>query len=146
MSSPPAAPPAPATSSPPPSPQSPDAWTDFVAFVSKERRLLGPHLEECLLAEVRDGTMELAVPKGFHHEYLARREMLNALEELAGRFYGRPMKLALRVSEASLRPAKPAVDPTKLKQDALEDPKVRSALEILGGEVRDVKPRNAQGE
>jgi len=137
----------PAVREPAQAPQSASGdWDAFVAFVGKEKMMLAPHLKECVFAGAADGTLELAVPKGFHHDYLARRENLNVIQELAGRFYGRQMKISMRVSEAAQRPAKPAVDKQKLTQEVRDHPTVRTVLDILGGEVKDVKPRGAAGE
>ena len=42
--------------------------------------------------------------------------------------------------------AKPAVDKQRLAQEAKDHPTVRTVLDILGGEVKDVKPRTASGD
>jgi DNA polymerase-3 subunit gamma/tau len=134
-------------SAPPPAAAAGDgSWEGFLAYVGTEKMFLAPHLKECVLSGLGDDKLDLLVPKGFHHDYLARSENLRVVQDLAARFWGRQIQVAMRVSEASLKPAKPVADKAQLRQEALEDPKVRTVLEVLGGELKEVKPRGARGE
>lgn len=129
----------------PAAPRGDTSWESFLDYARKEKRGLAAFLDSCILATAGEGELELGVPKEYH-AHLSKRENVLAIQELAGSFYGRPMTVAMRIAEASMKPAKPAVDKQKLTQEMKEHPTVRTVLDILGGEVKDVKPRGASGE
>jgi len=125
----------------------PDQWGRFVAFVGAERATLAHHLEQCELARLDARGLEILAPKGFYFDYLSRADHVKEVEDLARRFFGSPV--ALRVSAATApngRTAKaPAEEPGRpgpeLTDAALGNPVVRAAVEILGGQVQEVRVR-----
>ncbi len=98
-----------------------------------------------LLARTPD-TLTIGVPEGFAATRLeARRE---AVEALCARLFGRPLRV--RIEPLSQRPAQartaPALDADQLRQRrqaALNHPSVNTAMEILGGEIVDIRPVGA---
>jgi hypothetical protein len=89
---------------------------------------------------MRGGTLELEVPGGFHRDYLVRDEQMSLVENLASRFYGSPVRLSLREAARAEAPRgkKQAAGEAK-PRDLLREPAVQAVIDILGGEVREVK-------
>ncbi len=122
-------------------------WGEFVAFAARERPTLAHHLETCSLVRVDEEVMEIEAPRGFRSDYLGRRDHLSQVEDLVQRFFERPLQVSLRVSDAASRGAasepndEAHVSRTDLTEAALGNPVVKAAVEILGGEVSEVKPR-----
>jgi DNA polymerase-3 subunit gamma/tau len=138
------APPPPAE--PPPPEESGQPWEGFLAFVSRERPTLGHHLGTCTLFRLEGSALEIEAPAGFRHDYLARRDHVAELEDLARRFFGRELRVSVRPrSEANGNGAKRREERSESQADltaaALGHPTVRAAVEILGGEIAEVRPR-----
>jgi hypothetical protein len=143
-----AAPPAAAT------PVAPSAggWEEFLAFAHTQRPTLADHLGKCTVRELSEKGATLAVPRGFRFDYLSRRDHLSLVEELAGRFFGRSMRVQVEVGEASNGNAPveaPRASTAELTSAAMQNPAVQAAVQILGGEVAEVRerrPRRREGE
>ena len=122
-------------------------WTDFVAFVARERAPLAHHLEKCTVARFEDKVIELRAPKGFCYNYLARRDHVAEVTELAKRFFQRDLAVAFTADEAGngksgkAAPGDTAPSKGEVTDAALGNPAVRAAVEILGGEVQEVRLR-----
>ncbi len=92
------------------------------------------------------------MPRGFRFDYLSRRDHLSLIEELAGRFFGRPIRITVEVGEAANGGAPvepPRASTAELTSAAMENPAVKAAVQILGGEVAEVRerrPRRREGE
>ena len=119
-------------------------WADFMAYAVGERPALAHHLGTCTVQGVDETTIEIAAPRGFRHDYLASRENTRQVESLAQRFFERPLRLRLmegntptpQRSEVVEASSPPAVDVGAAERN----PVVRAAVEILGGEVSEVRP------
>ena len=132
-------PPAPAPATAPTSGQS---WDDFVAFVAKEKVTLLPYLKSSVASGCESSTLALRVPAGYYYDYLAQRAHTGLIEDLAHRFFGRPMRVTVAAADAAEEPAAAGKENAAgLHAAALGDPVVQAAVEILGGEVQEVKSR-----
>ena len=132
----PPAPPADAT------PASGRSWDDFVAFVAKEKVTLLPYLKSSVASGCESSTLALRVPAGYYYDYLAQRAHTGLIEDLAHRFFGRPMRVTVAAAEAGEEAAASGTENAAgLHAAALGDPVVQAAVEILGGEVQEVKSR-----
>ncbi len=118
------------------------SWSEFLDFVGREKHTLAPHLQQCEPGAVQEGRLDLVIPSGFHHDYLARREHLLLVEELATRFYGRPVRAGLHATAPAPRPQKVEPDKRELAKEVLGDPAVKTVVDILGGEVQEIKTRS----
>jgi len=121
------------------------SWAGFVEFVRKEKVTLVSYLEHSQATRFDGDALELAVPAGYYYDYLAHRDHLKLVEDLAARFLGKPVRVS--VTEGSLPPApteEVAEKPTRAQQAAnvMAHPVVRAAVDILGGELHDVKTRS----
>jgi DNA polymerase-3 subunit gamma/tau len=138
-----------ATTSDPPETVSTGAWRDFVDFVRRERPTLAEHLRTCEMSRMEASVLEIEAPAGFRHDYLARRDHVAEVEDLVGRFFQRPLRVVVNAGSAKRAPAeKQTGEATAATADlttaALGDPVVRAAVEILGGEVAEVRSRRSR--
>jgi DNA polymerase-3 subunit gamma/tau len=118
------------------------SWEAFVAYARSERPTLAEHLSKCALTELDDRTLALEAPRGFRADYLSRRDHVTQVEELAARFFGRPMRVRIAAAETAGGPAEPPrPSAAELTNAALQDPRVQTAVNILGGEVTEVRER-----
>ena len=136
-----------APAGPEPSPAAGErSWDDFLAFVAKEKVTLLPYLKSSQPPHLDDPTVVLRVPSGYYYDYLAQRDHTQLAEHLAQRFFGRPLRLTVAALEPADTPGATAAEsPAVLHAAALGDPVVRAAVEILGGEVQEVKSRARRG-
>jgi DNA polymerase-3 subunit gamma/tau len=112
-------------------------WPALLEFV--QRRKLGLYLSlshaRCLRMEA--GAVVLGVAREKFRNELASKATLSQLEELISEFHGTPTRVRVEaISEEA-----EAAAPEPLVPQVLEHPKVKAAVEILGGEVREVRPR-----
>jgi DNA polymerase-3 subunit gamma/tau len=132
---------------PPPQGDGSGDWSGFIAFVAKERGTLAHYLEKCQVAALEQNKLELRAPKGFYYDYLARADHVAQLTDFASRFFARGMAVRVQ-SDATTNGLKPVVaNPApaetmaKMTEAALVNPAVRTAVDILGGEVQEVRQR-----
>jgi hypothetical protein len=98
---------------------------------------------------MEESVLEIRAPAGFRHDYLARRDHVAEVEDLVGRFFQRPLRVVVHPGTAKKLGGEgqaadadtSAADPTTA---ALGDPVVRAAVEILGGEVAEVRSRRSR--
>ena len=144
---------APAAAAVPP-PDGARGWEDFVAFVHNERPTLADHLGKCTVRRLDDAAATLSVPRGFRFDYLSRRDHVTLVEEIAARFFGRPLRMVVEAADGAANggaaPAEaPRASVADLTNAAMQHPTVKAAMEILGGEVSEVRerrPRKREGE
>ena len=112
-------------------------WPELVEFV--QRRKLGLYLSLSHARWLRGGagTVVLGVAREKFRNELASKSTLAQLEELVSEFYGVPTRVRV---EAVAEEAETVTPPASIPE-VLEHPKVKAAVEILGGEVREVRPR-----
>lgn len=112
------------------------------AVARTEQRALYAALEGARLVRCDADTLQLELPAGFAVERLRARR--GDLEALCARVFGR----AVRVELAALEPQAPAraaatADPERVRRrraEALAHPSINAALEILGGEIVEIRP------
>ena len=134
--------PAETVSGPPPTPgngggPSSSRWEEFLSFVQKTRISLFLTLSQARALVEAPGRLVIGVAKEFSRKELARRETLSVLEDLAREFFGQPMRVSVEAVEETSVPPAPPPAPAEL----LENPAIRKAVEILGGEVREIRNR-----
>jgi len=112
-------------------------WPELVEFV--QQRKLGLYLSLSHARWLRGGagTVVLGVAREKFRNELASKSTLAQLEELVSEFYG----VLTRVRVEAVAEEAETVTPLTSIPEVLEHPKVKAAVEILGGEVREVRPR-----
>jgi hypothetical protein len=92
--------------------------------------------------ERSEGRVRIALPHAFALRRLERRA--GALRELCERFFGGPMTVELegppQTGEPEARAAEESDLARRRRQEALLHPSVNAALEILGGDVVEIRP------
>ncbi|MBI1805251.1 MAG: DNA polymerase III subunit gamma/tau [Ignavibacteriae bacterium] len=78
-------------------------WTQFVAEVSKQRVHVGAILGATAILDVRDNSLQIACPDGFHLDTLKRNKQF--LVNLAESIYGAKMKLETMVANIQQSPS-----------------------------------------
>lgn len=124
------------------------SWEGFVAFVGREKVTLLPYVSKSQVPSLDEPALTLNVPRGYYYDYLVQRDHTQLVEELARRFFGRDLRVtvnAVDVDAAAAPAAEPAESPAALHAAALDNPAVRAAVEILGGQVQEVKARPRRG-
>ncbi|MFI5395727.1 MAG: DNA polymerase III subunit gamma/tau [Candidatus Binatia bacterium] len=140
--------PAPSPSPAPAHPPGKRTWDEFLNFVGKEKITLLPYLKSSQRVDCDGPELALSVPQGYYYDYLAQRDHIQLVEDMARRFFGRPVRIAVNATAVAAEPAPAAPEPpAALHAAALGNPVVRAAMEILGGEVQEVKsrPRRERG-
>ena len=101
-----------------------------------------PYLQACPAPPLDGQEIVLAAPPGHLCDYLAERSHTSIVEELLGRFFGRPMRVTVQpLAPENQAPVQAAETAADLHKRVLGHPVVQAAVEILGGEVQEVRPR-----
>jgi DNA polymerase-3 subunit gamma/tau len=112
------------------------------SFAQEANRGLFAALEGGRLAARSDETIRIALPSTIAVRRLEGR--LPELEAVVERFFGTPRRVLLESDGGAGEPAPRATGPDPLaqrrRQEALNHPTVNQALEILEGEILEIKP------
>jgi DNA polymerase-3 subunit gamma/tau len=118
------------------------SWEAFLEFVRRSKITLTPYLEAAMAPPLNDGAIRLRVPAGHFYDYLTSPTNLAVLKDLAQKFFARSMHVDVEAGIQDVSaPAAPEPTAAELHEAALKDPKVQAAMQILGGEVREVRKR-----
>ncbi len=112
-------------------------------FLQSENRGLAAALEGGQLLERSTDRLRIAVPGSFAATRLQSR--IAPLEEICGRFFGRRLRIEITQCDESgpNGRARPELDgelARRRRQEALQHPAVNAAMEILGGEIVEIRP------
>jgi hypothetical protein len=112
-------------------------------FLQSENRGLAAALEGGQLLERSADRLRIAVPGSFAATRLQSR--LAPLEEICGRFFGRRLRIEITQSDESHANGRAHLEvdselARKRRQEALQHPAVNAAMEILGGEIVEIRP------
>jgi DNA polymerase-3 subunit gamma/tau len=118
-------------------------WPAFLLWLEGRDPVLAAKLNGSLLASATEEALEVEVREGFE-EILNTTQTQTKLSEAASGYYGRAFKWVFRAkkpvqpepqNEPKARRAKP-----NSRRMVLEHPMVQQAMEILGGELIDIRP------
>jgi DNA polymerase-3 subunit gamma/tau len=111
-------------------------------FVRQADRGLAAALEGGRLVERAPGRLRIAVPEGFAARRLETRRA--DFEAACGRFFGESVRVQLdAVAAEGASPGRTAPESDlarRRRQSALDHPNLNDALEILGGEIVEIRP------
>jgi hypothetical protein len=119
-----------------------EAWRDFVAFVSKQKRFLGSHLQSGVALELSPGQLKIGVMERHHLNYLQDAENLSILKDLAKQFFADDLAISLAAVGADSLPKGETAPGTALSGPEGKSEIVKEALRIFGGAVRTVRREN----
>jgi len=147
---PPASAPAAAEPAAPPPAAGTDRWPELVEFINRKRRAVGSHLEHAHPLKHTATELVLGYPAGsFHLTYWEDRENLDGLQRLVEEFMGSAVRVSVRPVEAEAAPGPSLFQSrqeaqvgrrSQLEDEARSHPAVRTAMEVFGTDVADVKP------
>ena len=112
-------------------------WQELLQFVQSKKLGLYLSLSHARFLSASAGSLQLGVAKEKFRNELASKAALSQLEELASEFYGAPTRIRVE----SVSDDAPPAPPPPSASDMIEHPTVKAAVEILGGAVREVRPR-----
>jgi hypothetical protein len=111
-------------------------------LAGERNRTLAAAMEGGRLVECGESTLRFLVPHPFAAQRLNDRR--EALEAICAHFFGRAMQVEIQAeSSGASASGAGAADPElvrQLRQDALNDPGVAAALEVLEGEIVEIRP------
>ena len=111
------------------------------ALASERDRALGAALDGVTIVDRSETGLVLGAAQAFAAHRLERRR--SDLEAVCARLFGRPMRIVVKGPADGARAGAAAADDEALRQrrrEALAHPAVNTALEILGGEVVEIRP------
>jgi hypothetical protein len=127
----------PASSSPAPAENKSEKWKNFVAFVMKEKKFLGSFLEKVQPVELSPDQLRIAVEDRRYLNYLEDAENLNALKDLARRFFA--SNIAVTIAPEIAAPVEPEGGlMTTKRADPLTD-MTEEVMRVLGGSIKEIK-------
>jgi len=126
-------------------------WSGLVDFVKTKRRpVIASILEQASPLALGDGKLKLGLTKGSFVDGQLDKETREALEALAAEYFGTDVRLETAYVEdrdeqtppslADQRQTQESDRQKRLRDDALDHPMVKTAIETFEGEVVDVKP------
>jgi DNA polymerase-3 subunit gamma/tau len=120
-------------------------WTAFLAAAQAKVSLRMSLLDS---RPIEESAERLHIGLATELAERALRSEMTVLTELAARAYGGPRRVELSVVRpaSSAAPVTAAARTRELTDRARSSPTVKSAVEILGGEITDVRPRSRGGE
>jgi hypothetical protein len=126
-----------------------EGWTNFVAAARARGSIrLSQFVAGSRPLEESAERLHIGVANELAAETL--RAEIAMLAELAAAAYGGPRQIELSVARAdepsAPTPVSAATRSRELNERARSSPTVRSAVEVLGGEITDVRPRSRGGE
>lgn len=98
-------------------------------------------LETATLREIRGNMMLLDAPVSFHADRIRAR--IDDLERVAAEIFGRPVRITVEIAQGKTeRQQSSAVRETsrRRRQEALNSEPVNLALEVLEGEIVEIRP------
>lgn len=131
-----------------------ESWEGFLRAVQKEKISLFFPLKSARLLELTSAGMRISVEKDLYFRELTRKESRTLLEEIAKRFFGRPLTVEITKGSAKNDVVSPSSDtiPEKTaeksmhEQAAVHDPLVKTVLDVLGGEVQGTRSHRPSSE
>jgi len=125
-------------------------WTAFLA-AAQSKITLKLYLNGSRLLEESDDLLHIGVETELAMRALRDPDSVAMLQELAQRSYGSARRVQVSVAkppaeEIAMRAAADEAQRREVKERAQQSVSVRAAVDILGGEVTDVRPRSRGGK
>jgi len=120
-------------------------WKRFVAFVTREKRGLGSHLEQVRPLELSPGSLKIGVGERYHVSYFQDPENLALLKDLADRFFTGEVAVSvvpLAAKKQGGTEVAPQAAAASVSAPAEAGDVVQEALRILGGSIKEIKREN----
>ena len=121
------------------------SWEGYCAFAGQRVPTLASHLATCDGGELEGNVLTIHAVEGFRANYLSDSERCAQLQELASEFFGRRVRVHIKTrSRDRLEPGEAKPSQADRAEAAMNHPIVRAAMDILGGEVAEVRERRSR--
>jgi len=116
-------------------------------LAKEENRGLFTSLDSCQLREQHPGHLLLTTSNGFHAKRLS--DGVQSLEAICSRFFGQPTRVEIAVEPtasgdgevaSAARSVPQREDERRRRQEALNNPRINAALEVLRAEIVEIRP------
>ncbi len=116
-----------------------EQWDGFLATVQKQKISLFFALKSGHLLDLTQTTLQIGVDKDPYLKELVRKENRTVLESAAQQFFGRQLTVEVQKGgrPSALQELSASSGVKDQKHETAEDPLVKTALDILGGEVQE---------
>ena len=116
-----------------------EQWDGFLAAVQKQKISLFFALKSGRLLDLTQTTLQIGVDKDPYLKELLRKENRTVLESAAQQFFGRQLTVEVQKGgrPSALQKLSASSGVKDQKHKTAEDPLVKTALDILGGEVQE---------
>ena len=116
-----------------------EQWDGFLATVQKQKISLFFALKSGHLLDLTQTTLQIGVDKDPYLKELLRKENRTVLESAAQQFFGRQLTVVVQKGgrPAAFQKLSASSGVKDQKNETAEDPLVKTALDILGGEVQE---------
>ena len=124
----------------------PVVFARFAAFVEARNPRLAAALEGGGLLERQEGALTLRAANRFAHQRLSAR--CADLEEIASAFFGAPTRVQVKgevAGDDATTVRGGSEQQRELNQNALNHPAIGAAIELLDGEIAEIKPARPGG-
>jgi DNA polymerase III subunit gamma/tau len=121
-----------------------EVWRRFVSFVGREKKFLASHLEGGRALELPPGQLRIGVTERHHLNYLQDPDHLSLLKNLAQRFFGDDVPVAITHADPESLDRKGESPGNRTASPEGEDnTMVREALRIFGGSIKTVRSEDS---
>ena len=119
-----------------------EVWRDFVAFVNKQKKFLGLHLQSGVPLDLSPGQLKIGVTERHHLNFLQDAENFSILKNLANQFFDDDLAISYAVIDADSLPTGETAPGEALPRSDEKSEMVKEALRIFGGAVKTVRREN----
>ena len=119
-----------------------EVWRDFAAFVNKQKKFLGSHLQSGVALDLSPGQLKIGVTERHHLNYLQDAENFSILKNLANQFFDDDLAISYAVIDADSLPTGETAPGEALPRSDEKSEMVKEALRIFGGAVKTVRREN----
>jgi len=124
-----------------------EVFDQLRTLAKEENRGLFTSLDSCRVREQSPGHLHLTTSNGFHAKRLS--DSVQSLEAICSRFFGQPTRVEIAVEStagsdgdvtSTTRSVPQREDERRRRQEALNNPRINAALEVLQAEIVEIRP------
>ena len=120
--------------------------SDLVKFIKSRNAIMGTRLEQAKKITVENDTLSILFNNPLHSVHFKKKETQNSLGDYLNEFYSRSLNIEIADDESAQAGetggGKP--DRNENKKKIQNDPTLKDAIEIFGGRVVSVKPKQKE--
>ncbi|MEQ9618530.1 MAG: DNA polymerase III subunit gamma/tau [Deltaproteobacteria bacterium] len=120
--------------------------SELIKFIKSKNAVMGTRLEQAKEIVLEESIFKIVFNRSLHPEYFRKKETLNALKNYLSEFYSGDTEVEIAESESSPgNDTEKGNEKTKENKNRIhDDPAIKDAIEIFGGRVVSVKPKQKE--